>query len=53
MKTLLIMRHGKSSWKDATLADHDRPLKRRGKRDAHKIGELIWQEEPSQSIGGY
>jgi phosphohistidine phosphatase len=44
MKTLLILRHGKSSWKNIGLADHDRPLKKRGKRDAYKIGELIKNE---------
>ena len=41
MKTLLIMRHGKSSWDNATLADHDRPLNPRGKRDAPRMGNLI------------
>ena len=41
MKTLLIMRHAKSSWKDEDLADHDRPLKRRGEYDAVQIGERI------------
>lgn len=45
MKTLLILRHGKSSWKHVGLADHDRPLSKRGKRDALKIGELIKSEE--------
>jgi phosphohistidine phosphatase len=40
-KTLLIMRHAKSSWKDDTLADHDRPLNKRGRRDAPKMGELL------------
>jgi phosphohistidine phosphatase len=41
MKTLLILRHAKSSWKDPWLADHDRPLNQRGKRDAPRIGALI------------
>ncbi len=41
MKTLLILRHGKSSWKYDDLADHDRPLKKRGKDDAEKMGKLI------------
>jgi phosphohistidine phosphatase len=44
MKTLLILRHGKSSWKDLMLADHDRPLKKRGKRDAPRIGKLLREE---------
>jgi phosphohistidine phosphatase len=41
MKTLLIMRHAKSSWKDENLADHDRPLKKRGEYDAVQMGERI------------
>ncbi len=41
MKTILILRHGKSSWSNDELADHDRPLKKRGVRDASKIGSLI------------
>lgn len=34
MKTLTILRHAKSSWKDLSLADFERPLNKRGKRDA-------------------
>jgi phosphohistidine phosphatase len=45
MKTLLILRHAKSSWKDLTLSDHDRPLKKRGKRDAPRMGELIYEQD--------
>jgi phosphohistidine phosphatase len=41
MKTLLILRHAKSSWKEPLLADHDRPLNKRGKRDAPRIGKLL------------
>ena len=37
-KQLLIMRHAKSSWSEANLADHDRPLNRRGLRDAPRMG---------------
>jgi len=33
MKSLLILRHAKSSWKHPELTDHDRPLSKRGKRD--------------------
>lgn len=44
MKTLLIFRHAKSSWKDLDLADHDRPLNRRGKRDAPRMGRLLQDE---------
>jgi len=41
MKTLTLLRHAKSSWSDAKLADHDRPLNGRGKHDAPIMGERI------------
>ena len=41
MKTLLILRHAKSSWRDESLTDHDRPLNERGKRDAPLMGRLL------------
>jgi len=44
MKTLLILRHAKSNWGDVSLPDHDRPLNKRGKADAPRMGELIREE---------
>jgi phosphohistidine phosphatase len=44
MKTLLILRHAKSSWKNPGLADRDRPLNQRGKQDAPRIGQLLRDE---------
>ncbi len=41
MKTLFLVRHAKSSWDDPALADKDRPLNDRGKRDAPKVGERL------------
>jgi phosphohistidine phosphatase len=41
MRTLLILRHAKSSWKDPGQTDHDRPLNKRGRRDAPRVGQLI------------
>lgn len=41
MKTVLILRHAKSSWKHHGLDDHDRPLNKRGMRDAPRMGRLI------------
>ena len=34
MKRVYVLRHAKSSWEDAALADHDRPLAARGRRAA-------------------
>ena len=45
MKTLMLMRHGKSSWKDDNLSDFDRPLKKRGQRDVPKMAELMKEEK--------
>ena len=41
MKTLLLLRHAKSSWKEPALDDHERPLNKRGRRDAPRMGELV------------
>ena len=41
MKTLTLVRHAKSSWKDNSLADRDRPLNKRGERDAPDMGRRI------------
>ena len=44
MRTLYILRHAKSSWDDASLADFDRPLNGRGERTAPIMGELMKRE---------
>jgi phosphohistidine phosphatase len=41
MKTLVLIRHAKSSWKDAALNDHDRPLNKRGQSDAPAMAKLL------------
>ena len=41
MKRLMLVRHAKSSWSDARLADIDRPLSERGERDAPRMGERL------------
>lgn len=41
MKILTLVRHAKSSWKDTSLTDRDRPLNKRGKRDAPEMGRRI------------
>ena len=44
MRTLLLLRHAKSSWADPTVADHDRPLAPRGARAAHQIESHLRRE---------
>jgi phosphohistidine phosphatase len=41
MKNLILIRHAKSSWKDPGLSDRDRPLNKRGKRDAPAMGRTL------------
>src|SRR5687767_2836280 len=41
MKTLLVLRHAKSSWDDQSLDDHERPLNPRGRKDAPIMGALV------------
>jgi phosphohistidine phosphatase len=41
IKTLILVRHAKSSWDDVALPDKDRPLNDRGKRDAPKMGKRL------------
>ena len=41
MKNLTIVRHAKSSWKHPELRDRERPLNKRGKRDAPVMGQRI------------
>jgi phosphohistidine phosphatase len=41
MKTLLIVRHAKSSHAEPPLADHDRPLEQRGMADAPRMGRFL------------
>ena len=41
MKTLMLLRHAKSSWKEEGISDHDRPLNKRGKKTAPVMGHLI------------
>lgn len=41
MKRLFIVRHAKSSWDFPELNDHDRPLNKRGKKNAPEMGQRL------------
>lgn len=41
MKNLILIRHAKSSWDEASLGDLERRLNKRGKRDAPYMGKLL------------
>ena len=51
MPTLFLLRHAKSSWDDPDLADFDRPLARRGRKDAPLIGAVNLLLDGSEKIG--
>lgn len=40
-KKVLLMRHAKSSWSNPGLRDFDRPLNKRGKKDAPRMGKYL------------
>jgi len=41
MKTILVLRHGKSSWESGSDSDHERPLAERGREAAEIVGRLL------------
>ncbi len=45
MKQLYLIRHAKSSWDNPGLKDHDRPLNKRGKRDAPLMAKVLNKNE--------
>ena len=47
MKILYLIRHAKSSWDDPLRDDIDRPLNRRGQRDAPYMGERLTERSLS------
>jgi phosphohistidine phosphatase len=44
VRTVVLLRHGKSSWSDSTLADINRPLAPRGERASRKLAKYIRQK---------
>jgi len=45
MKQLYIIRHAKSSWKDFSLDDFDRPLNKRGENNAPFMGKILKEQK--------
>lgn len=45
MKNLIIVRHCKSSWKDPSLSDFDRPLNKRGNIDGELMSNYLREKE--------
>lgn len=41
MKTLYLIRHAKSDWDNPLLSDFDRPLNKRGKKNAPFMGNVL------------
>jgi phosphohistidine phosphatase len=41
MKTILLLRHAKSDWGNPGLTDFERPLAKRGLKDAPRMGEVL------------
>ena len=40
-RRLILMRHAKRSWKVAGMADHERPLNTRGRKDAPRVAQAL------------
>lgn len=45
MRQLILIRHAKSSWANPSLDDFDRPLNKRGKRDAPFMAKLLSEKK--------
>lgn len=43
-RELLILRHAKSSWDSGASTDFDRPLAKRGRKDAPRVGRFLMSE---------
>lgn len=45
MKTVILIRHAKSSWDDFSLKDEDRPLNDRGKKNAPDMAKRLRKKD--------
>ena len=49
-RILYLLRHAKSSWKDDSLKDFDRPLKGRGRDAAERMGKKLASEKLQDAV---
>ena len=49
-RILYLLRHAKSSWKDDSQADFDRPLKGRGRDAAQRMGKRLASEKLEDAV---
>ena len=49
-RSLYVMRHAKSSWKDSSVPDFERPLASRGERAARSMGHWLARARPSPEL---
>lgn len=50
MRTLYLLRHAKSSWDEADLADHERTLNARGRKAATRMGRHLREAGPEPDL---
>ena len=50
MKRIFLIRHAKSSWKDSSLRDIERPLKKKKKSDTVLIGGALREKYPRPDV---
>lgn len=50
MKTIYLIRHAKSCWEDPVLTDMERPLNKRGKKDAPRMAAMMAERERAPDL---
>ncbi|HRG10817.1 MAG TPA: histidine phosphatase family protein, partial [Cyclobacteriaceae bacterium] len=50
MKILYLIRHAKSSWDNPKLEDFDRPLNKRGQKDAPRMAKRLKEKRITPDI---
>jgi phosphohistidine phosphatase len=50
MKTLILIRHAKSSWDNTALSDFERPLSDRGYRDAPRMAKRLKEKDLAPNL---